>query len=338
MFIPADFKERSIELQNQYGLAPHEVIVLPFPRRVLLALKIIGFPPPGLKLTDSDVIFHTNTNVFRGVKHQVCICHDLLALQSTRYYSFRDRQMTYHQLRRMRHPGVSVICHSKHVARFVTSMAAIDGNRLVTVPLGLVSPPVKSSVPTKSPLADRPVEALSVSAYHPRKNFETLIGHVRRLNEDFGNILRLTIAGPGLRARLASEADSWIRVRDFVPENEYSRMFWNADIYINPSAAEGFGITNLDAQGHGLPVLCNNIDVFREILGDSATYFDAEDYSSFSKEILRLIHDREYRHALIEAGFANVQGPTYRENVDRILIPWLLGSYGNSLTPHGAAS
>lgn len=338
VFIPADFVHESPSLQAQHGLAPHEVIPLPFTRRVLLALKLLGLRPPGLKLTDSDVIFHTNTDVYRGVARQICICHDLLPLTSEGFYSFRDRQITHLQLRRMQDPGVSVICHSHHVAGHVRCMAEVNGNRLVTVPLGLMSRPLGTSAPVRPALANRPVEVLSVSAYHPRKNFEALIAHVRRLNDDFGDIVRLTIAGPGLRARLASEEDAWVRVRDFVPENEYSQMFCSADIYVNPSAAEGFGITNLDAQGYSLPVLCNDLDVFHEILGDSAAYFDVQDYSSFARKILELIHDSEYRKSLTDSGFANVQRPTYGENIEDILIPWLLKSYGNSLLARGAAS
>ena len=45
---------------------------------------------------------------------------------------------------------------------------------------------------------------------------------------------------------------------------------------IFPSLAEGFGIPIIEAAYHGLPVICSDIPVFREIAGDFATYFSLE--------------------------------------------------------------
>lgn len=331
VFIPSEFRDRSASLQTHYRLPADEVIPLPVTRRTLLALKLLGFPPPGLKLTGADVVFLTNTNVFKGIERQICICHDLMSVTAPKYFRFRDRLMTNYQIRRLRDPKIAVICHSEHVAEQVSRLVGVEDTRLLKLPLGLVSRPSRSAVPERPSLSNRPMEALFVSAYHPRKNFERLIGYVRRLNREVGNVIRLTVAGPGLRTHLSSEEDAWIRVRDFVPEDEYAAMFYNSDVHINPSGAEGFGISNLDAQGYGLPVMCNDLPVFHETLGDSAAYFDADDYSSFSRGILRLLNDSEYRRALIDSGFNNVQGSTYVENIDRILIPWLVRSCGDAL-------
>jgi glycosyltransferase involved in cell wall biosynthesis len=48
----------------------------------------------------------------------------------------------------------------------------------------------------------------------------------------------------------------------------------NAALLCYPSLYEGFGLPLLEAAAHNCPVVCSNIPVFVEIMGDSAYYFD----------------------------------------------------------------
>lgn len=68
------------------------------------------------------------------------------------------------------------------------------------------------------------------------------------------------------------------------------RLFWFNDIsddmlqplyshrscLLATSYAEGFDLPLIKAQAYQLPVLARNIEVFREILGENAMYFDAD--------------------------------------------------------------
>jgi glycosyltransferase involved in cell wall biosynthesis len=45
-------------------------------------------------------------------------------------------------------------------------------------------------------------------------------------------------------------------------------LYKNASIYIFPSLDEGFGIPILEALSFSLPVICSDIDVFKEVGGD----------------------------------------------------------------------
>ena len=51
-------------------------------------------------------------------------------------------------------------------------------------------------------------------------------------------------------------------------------LYQQALCYINPSVEEGFGMTNLEALANKCPVICSDIPVFREILGNFASYFN----------------------------------------------------------------
>lgn len=66
------------------------------------------------------------------------------------------------------------------------------------------------------------------------------------------------------------------------------RLFWHVDatdaaldaLYaectalLAPSEGEGFGLPLIEAARHGLPILCRNLPVFREVAGPHAAYFD----------------------------------------------------------------
>lgn len=65
-----------------------------------------------------------------------------------------------------------------------------------------------------------------------------------------------------------------IRFTGYIPENEKWRIIAAADGLIFPSFTEGFGIPITEGALLTKPVLCSDIEVFREVAGDEAYYFD----------------------------------------------------------------
>ncbi|MFC0338418.1 Glycosyltransferase involved in cell wall bisynthesis [Kushneria avicenniae] len=68
------------------------------------------------------------------------------------------------------------------------------------------------------------------------------------------------------------------------------------DIYMMPSISEGFGLALLEAMAAGLPCVCSDIGVFREILQkDEAAFFTVGDQASLQSAIT---HALDQRHQL----------------------------------------
>jgi glycosyltransferase involved in cell wall biosynthesis len=69
--------------------------------------------------------------------------------------------------------------------------------------------------------------------------------------------------------------------------------FKSANIFVNPSRYEGFGITILEAMASGTPIIASNIKSFNEILidGKNALFFRAMDPDDLSEAILTLYKD-----------------------------------------------
>jgi glycosyltransferase involved in cell wall biosynthesis len=64
-----------------------------------------------------------------------------------------------------------------------------------------------------------------------------------------------------------------VDVRPLVSASEVSAMYRQADIFVNPTRAEGFGFTNVEAQGHGLPVISTRLGAIPEVVEDGQTGF-----------------------------------------------------------------
>jgi glycosyltransferase involved in cell wall biosynthesis len=55
---------------------------------------------------------------------------------------------------------------------------------------------------------------------------------------------------------------------------------------------QGFGLPTIEAQLNSCPVALSDIEVFREIGGDSVEYFDPQDADHIAKSISRAIDRR----------------------------------------------
>ena len=81
----------------------------------------------------------------------------------------------------------------------------------------------------------------------------------------------------------------------YVSKEEASVLYKNSNIYIFPSLDEGFGIPILEALSFSLPVICSDIDVFKEVGGDCVEYFKVGDSISLSEKIISVLDSDKLR-------------------------------------------
>lgn len=131
---------------------------------------------------------------------------------------------------------------------------------------------------------------LLVGSDDPRKNFS----FIEKLFEDKLSNYQLVIVGGRQSSFNTTERTSnhlnIIRL-GYTDLSTLSWLYRNSLGLINPSFYEGFGIPNLEAFAFGCPVFCSDVDVFREICGEAASYFDPRNPDSASKLLLSYLED-----------------------------------------------
>ena len=92
----------------------------------------------------------------------------------------------------------------------------------------------------------------------------------------------------------------------YVNDEEIPTLYKNALLYVFPSEYEGFGIPIIEAQYSQVPILCSNIEVFREVAGNGAEYCELNS-NKFAEKIEYLINTPERMNELTKNGSQNVQ-------------------------------
>ena len=73
-----------------------------------------------------------------------------------------------------------------------------------------------------------------------------------------------------------------------------------------PSREEGFGLPVIEAMSAGCPVVCSDIDIFREVGGEAGLYFDPNS-SDEIVDIIRQLENAKYRKEIVAKGLLNAK-------------------------------
>jgi glycosyltransferase involved in cell wall biosynthesis len=116
---------------------------------------------------------------------------------------------------------------------------------------------------------------LNVGLDDRRKNIDLLPSILKRLPK------RFLLVRIGQSDRIADLFPSGqFRAFDFVPSESYPLYFNAANVLINPSREEGFGIPLIEAVNSGTALVASDIAVFREVLGPNYPFFASPDNPS----------------------------------------------------------
>lgn len=136
------------------------------------------------------------------------------------------------------------------------------------------------------------------------KNLGTLVRAFRLLISDFPR-LKLVIAGG--RVRKVDDVDTTVKdlgleekvVEIVSPGDAVVRnLYRHAKAFVFPSLVEGFGFPPLEAMAFGVPVVCSDIPVIREVCGDAVRYAVPSDPASFADEIRKAVAERDRGHSI----------------------------------------
>jgi glycosyltransferase involved in cell wall biosynthesis len=218
-----------------------------------------------------------------------------------------------------------VIALSRYLADFIRHVEGVDPGLIRTVPYGMEPP---------EPTSDgyRVREELGLSCEVP------LVVSVGRLVKQKGHShllrawpaiaramphARLLVVGEGpWRARLAAEAKA-LGVSDHVVfagwRFDVPAILAAADLYVQPSLWEGFGLAILEAMAAGTCVVASRVSTIPEVVLDDQTgsLVPPGDCAGLAEAILRLLADPKRRYQMGEAGRRRVMEAFSAERMAR---------------------
>jgi len=138
---------------------------------------------------------------------------------------------------------------------------------------------------------------------YPHKNVEVLIKAVKKLNKKKRLYLVIVCSRNVFYKRFLKKVES-LRAKDyvnfigFVPDEELTAIYQQAQSFVFPSLIEGFGLPGLEAMACGLPALVSDIPIFREIYKDAVLYFNPFSVDDLAKKIREVIESRKLKEEL----------------------------------------
>ncbi|MEI6590681.1 MAG: glycosyltransferase family 1 protein [Actinomycetes bacterium] len=137
----------------------------------------------------------------------------------------------------------------------------------------------------------RPVGAsklLYMGSFMSYKNVETLILGLNHLPEHELHLLSKIDAKRRTQLEALIPRGAKVVFHDGVSEEAYRNLLKTSVALVSASLDEGFGIPLIEAMSLGIPVVVSDIEIFREIGGDAAVYFEATSPQAFAQAVSRL--------------------------------------------------
>jgi|APSaa5957512535_1039671.scaffolds.fasta_scaffold22056_3 glycosyltransferase involved in cell wall biosynthesis len=146
---------------------------------------------------------------------------------------------------------------------------------------------------------------LYTGGFEQRKNIDMLFSVLKDLKSEID--LKLIFTGNFKRSeRLKkmiheNELQNIVFLTGMVSAEELNKFYKECDSVINISLCEGFGRSNLEAVMHDKPLVCSDIKVFHELVGDYAIYCNPFDKNSIKKAIKKSFNQNNDRMFKLEA-------------------------------------
>ena len=182
----------------------------------------------------------------------------------------------------------SVVVVNSRWARDALTRQGVPADKMVVLPLYYDFPPGLQSLTRdwKTPL-----KVLWAAEVVLGKGIKYLLEAARRLA---GRNITFVVAGTvGISREAVASAPASVKFLGRVPRAEIHRYYSESHVFVFPTLSDGFGLTQLEALAHGLPVIAtpNCGDVVSD--GIDGYIVPARDAAALAEAIARLDDDRD---------------------------------------------
>ncbi len=270
-------------------LIHHNIAHTIFERRHLFSRVANIFKVKNLLVNLKPDIIHTNLFAadfwgrvsarLSGAKHVVTTIHNVKV-------DFGFIGITV--MRILRGYSEKYIAISDSVAEFIKEKLLITPAKIVTIKNGVDLAKIEKR--KNRPFQDIP-KILFVGRLERQKNPDILLKALAEIHSGW----ELHIYGQGSMERelkyLADELGILPRVHWMGITDDLNTVYANHDLFILPSAWEGFGLVAMEAAAAGLPMVVSDLPVMREIFGGDVSYAEPGKPESLVKAVQDVLDD-----------------------------------------------
>lgn len=274
--------------------------------------------PRQIKKDGLDVFFSPNFMIpllCRDTK-LVCTVHDLIPLIHPEFVprSLKARLRPVYKLLMgfIASRADRIIAVSDRTRDDIITHLEIDPERVVRIYNGFTrrvdAAGAKGTLPFASLLKSRSV-VLYVGRWEPYKNLQGLIRAFKIVLSKAPETI-LVIAGskdkryPEIMKMIHEDKqlDERVIITGYVNDNMLALLYRSADLFVQPSYYEGFGLGILEAFSNNIPVAASCVASIPEVAGGGAQYFDPSKDEDIAAQILTVIKSDETACALVHRG------------------------------------
>jgi glycosyltransferase involved in cell wall biosynthesis len=230
----------------------------------------------------------------------LCAVHDILPIEYPQYFPAGAESGYRARLESTARHADIVMTNSQATATGFRRGFCGPGHSpvIVVAPLGVED----RAEADRRDVTDHPPYFVMLGTIEPRKNHLLILRLWRSLGE---NAPRLVIIGKrGWRNQATFDLldrsvapGGQVEEHDRLSDDEVRRMLSGARALLMPSFAEGFGLPIAEALASGVPVLCSDIAVFREVGGDAPEFIDPRDDAAWRAAIIDYAAPQSRRRA-----------------------------------------
>jgi glycosyltransferase involved in cell wall biosynthesis len=166
---------------------------------------------------------------------------------------------------------------------------------------------------------------LYIGALDWRKNVAAVVDAFAELPVELRCDLKLVLAGDHPPRPLAELRDRWLArhlpegnfvALGHVSDRALVSLYRDADLVVQPSLLEGFGLTALEAMMCGTPVIGSSTGALPEVIGDPALLFDPRKPGQIAALICRRFADADFAERTARAGRERAEHFTWKRSAE----------------------
>lgn len=180
-----------------------------------------------------------------------------------------------------------------------TSKRDIETARLTKRPVVVLpNAPQKLAelIQAQKPTDTTPTELIYMGSFMSYKNVETLIEGMAFLPHSY-TLHLLSRIKPGRQAELERHISKGTNIvfHNGVSDTEYAELLARNALLVTASFDEGYGLPIAEALALGTPAVVSDLDIFHEVAGEGAHYFNPNDPQSFAAHVAAASNPATYK-------------------------------------------